>query len=593
LDIFTPNCTGSIETISSDCYASEYSVVSVTGGATYTFSSSVSSDFITLTNWTGTTIYEIGTGSLTVNANVSTTVRFYTHTNSNCGAENLPRSRNVTCNTSSNPPANDNCSNAINLTCGVVTTGTLTGATPTANVSYSQSSKNDVFYYFTATNSGDYTISLSNFFGDFDLFLHPDCNSATFLESSTQTSSTETITYNCAANTTYRIRITDYQSTGGSFNLLLTCPTITVPSNDQCANYTTLSCGSTLNGTTVGATAKSVTDNTASPYGVWYSFLGDGQQTTISSSANYDHELVLFSGSCNSLSYITNNDDNNTYDSPNGYGSALTFNTVSGTRYYVYVAYYSSTGNETQTGVFNISRTCTAQTYSITATADTNGSISPSGSVSVTGGNSQIFTITPNSGYQISQVLVDGSNVGAVSSYPFSNVTANHTISASFSPLQYTITASADEHSNIYPSGEVIVDFGNNQEFTFTFNEGYELEAVLIDGTYTNFYANSWMFSNVISDCSIHVISKAVSDGIEDVLAKQLFIFPNPVKKELFIKTDLAIEKIEIYSLTGSLLLSEDNFTGKISMQNLAQGVYLLKAYTDKGLAVSKIVKER
>ncbi|NJM15436.1 MAG: carbohydrate-binding protein [Bacteroidales bacterium] len=71
-------------------------------------------------------------------------------------------------------------------------------------------------------------------------------------------------------------------------------------------------------------------------------------------------------------------------------------------------------------------------TYTITASAGSNGSISPSGSVSVSGGGSLTFTIAPNSGYQVANVLVNGSSVGAVSSYTFSNVSANQTIAASF-----------------------------------------------------------------------------------------------------------------------------------------------------------------
>ena len=70
--------------------------------------------------------------------------------------------------------------------------------------------------------------------------------------------------------------------------------------------------------------------------------------------------------------------------------------------------------------------------YTITPTAGTNGSISPSGAQIVTHGDNITFTITPNPGYSIADVQVDGSSVGAVSSYTFSNVTADHTIVASF-----------------------------------------------------------------------------------------------------------------------------------------------------------------
>jgi hypothetical protein len=73
------------------------------------------------------------------------------------------------------------------------------------------------------------------------------------------------------------------------------------------------------------------------------------------------------------------------------------------------------------------------QTYAITATATTGGSISPSGSVRLNGGGSQTFTITPNSGYTIQNIVVDGSPVDKSSSYAFSNIAANHTIQATFS----------------------------------------------------------------------------------------------------------------------------------------------------------------
>ena len=70
--------------------------------------------------------------------------------------------------------------------------------------------------------------------------------------------------------------------------------------------------------------------------------------------------------------------------------------------------------------------------YTITASAGSHGTISPFGNISVNQGSDKLFTITPDNGYQIDDVLVDGSSVGAVSSYTFINVTENHTISATF-----------------------------------------------------------------------------------------------------------------------------------------------------------------
>ena len=81
-----------------------------------------------------------------------------------------------------------------------------------------------------------------------------------------------------------------------------------------------------------------------------------------------------------------------------------------------------------------VTATFTINTFTITASAGANGGITPSGAISVNYGASQSFTITPNSGYHVADVLVDGGSVAAVTSYQFTNVQANHTIAASFVP---------------------------------------------------------------------------------------------------------------------------------------------------------------
>lgn len=73
-----------------------------------------------------------------------------------------------------------------------------------------------------------------------------------------------------------------------------------------------------------------------------------------------------------------------------------------------------------------------AAVYKISASAGSNGTISPSGSVNVMQTGSKTFSIKANSGYAVADVLVDGVSVGAVTSYTFSNLSSNHSISASF-----------------------------------------------------------------------------------------------------------------------------------------------------------------
>ncbi|NCC68248.1 MAG: PASTA domain-containing protein [Clostridia bacterium] len=73
------------------------------------------------------------------------------------------------------------------------------------------------------------------------------------------------------------------------------------------------------------------------------------------------------------------------------------------------------------------------ETMTITALAGAGGSISPKGTVEVEQGGSMSFTITPDTGYSVKEVKVDGQDVGAVSSYTFSNVTESHSIYVVFS----------------------------------------------------------------------------------------------------------------------------------------------------------------
>jgi len=134
--------------------------------------------------------------------------------------------------------------------------------------------------------------------------------------------------------------------------------------------------------------------------------------------------------------------------------------------------------------------------YTITASAGANGSINPSGAVSVAPGTDQTFTITPNSCYHVEDVLVNGFSVGALTTYTFTNAAANHTISASFALTSYTITASAGVGGAIVPSGAVSVGCGADQSFTITPDTCYTIADVLVDGVSVGVVA-SYSFTNV------------------------------------------------------------------------------------------------
>ena len=101
---FTPTCDGTTDIIVTNAYAGEYSLVNVTAGNSYVFSTSVPTDYTTISDQNGTTAYAFGTGLVSFAATATQVVRFYTHTDAACGESNVQRFRNIAC-TAPTPPA--------------------------------------------------------------------------------------------------------------------------------------------------------------------------------------------------------------------------------------------------------------------------------------------------------------------------------------------------------------------------------------------------------------------------------------------------------------------------------------------------------
>ncbi len=142
-------------------------------------------------------------------------------------------------------------------------------------------------------------------------------------------------------------------------------------------------------------------------------------------------------------------------------------------------------------------------TFTITASTGSNGTISPSGAVTVNSGENQTFSFTPATGYQVAGVLIDGATAGALSSYTFPGVTANHTISATFtSAATFTITPTAGANGTISPAAPVKVNSGAGQTFTIAPASGFQLSGVQVDGASVG-ALTSYAFSNVTANHTI------------------------------------------------------------------------------------------
>jgi hypothetical protein len=156
------------------------------------------------------------------------------------------------------------------------------------------------------------------------------------------------------------------------------------------------------------------------------------------------------------------------------------------------------TSNHTIEAIFAINQ------YTITAIAGGNGAIFPSGTITVNHGASQTFTMTPNPGYHVADVKVDGISIGAVTTFTFDSITSNHTIEVTFEVDNTPPVANAGPDQNVI-TGKVV---------TLNGSESFDPEGVMI--TFV------WMFVEVpavsnVTDASLSDVTSAKPEFIPDV----------------------------------------------------------------------------
>jgi YD repeat-containing protein len=166
-------------------------------------------------------------------------------------------------------------------------------------------------------------------------------------------------------------------------------------------------------------------------------------------------------------------------------------------------------GDRTVTATFNIAHT-------ITVNAGQGGTIVPQGpSLLVDHGTDQAFTIQPDTGYHIVDVVVDGQSRGPITGFTFTNVTADHAISATFAINAYSITVTAGPGGTILPPGPVVmVNYGSDQTFSITPASGYHVAEVLVDGV-SEGAITTYTFGNVSANHRLQAWFSAGTGAID------------------------------------------------------------------------------
>ena len=245
-------------------------------------------------------------------------------------------------------PSNDEACGATVLACGDVVTQSLLGATASIEDNCFGTGSADVWFTFIADGTQSMTVAeTSSLDAIVHLFMGDDCGNLQEVGACKDFPENYTVT----EEGTYYFRVRPYSSSGntGTISVSLTC--VDRPTNENCDSAIVLECNADpVTYSSVGSTAVAPVGCDIANYGLWFSFAGTGADITINSTANFDHEMSILTGSCGELTSIA------CRDSSTGAESYTVAATVANQMYYVYVAHYSATG--TTTGNITIGIDC-------------------------------------------------------------------------------------------------------------------------------------------------------------------------------------------------------------------------------------------
>ena len=156
------------------------------------------------------------------------------------------------------------------------------------------------------------------------------------------------------------------------------------------------------------------------------------------------------------------------------------------------------TENHTLRAVFGL------DVFTITAISAANGEISPVGESTVNCGETITYSITPDEGYYLDSLLVDGLRVTPMASYTFTDVSESHTIRPVFAIYEYQIAASATDGGSVSPAS-AIVGYGSDATVSISPNDCYHLDSLIVDGQIVAL-ADTYTFTNVTENHTLRAV---------------------------------------------------------------------------------------
>ena len=524
-------------------------------------------------------------------------------------------------------PSNDLCSGATSISCATSSlAGTTVGSVSEPPPAGASVSNYGVWYKFTG--NGQQTTISSDADALFDqemvILTGSSCGSFSILASQDNSGSggTETYSFTTTNAQQYYVYIAHFSTssnTTGNFTISRSCSAAppTPPSNDLCSGATIISCAtSSLAGTTVGSVSEPPPAGAfVSNYGVWYKFIGDGQQTTISSVADalFDQEMVILTGSsCGSFSILASQDN-----SGSGGTETYSFTTTNAQQYYVYIAHFSTSSNTT--GNFTISRSCSTAPPINSCTQLNFGSSQANFS-----DDEEIFNVTFGS-------LNNTSNCSSIAPGPGSikNMYSNYTGSLMTPTISvgstYMLSVTLSECGTFTYTGgvSVYIDYNANGVFTdqgenvwnnpncdFTFGGTTYSSNILIPANTTLGYKRMRViaaYSGTMSptgsysygETEDYCIEISPNDGTsittQNLFDLNVIVYPNPTSDQITIQLSTNNNyKILILNALGQVIYTKDaEINNSLDLINFDSGLYFLKVI-DKNLTLytTRIIKK-
>lgn len=166
------------------------------------------------------------------------------------------------------------------------------------------------------------------------------------------------------------------------------------------------------------------------------------------------------------------------------------------------------------------------------------------------------------------------------------------TVCDTFKTLKvFTISATAEEHLTITPSGTIKVTRGSSHTFSIEADPGYSIGTVFVDGNDMG-NISSYTFQNIQNDHTIHVTLPSSLRNI--ALEQSVSVYPNPAQSVIYINMSASFETVEIIDIMGRIHSSDivSDSIMKIDVSSLGNGIYFIRLNGKEGSVNKKMIKK-